>query len=400
MDIIGIICEYNPFHSGHEYQIRQSKLLLGQEPAVLCVMSGDFVQRGEAAVFSKYARAEAACRCGADVVIELPLPWSLSSAEGFANGAVTLLADLGAQHLCFGSEAGELAPLEHIARCITEPGFNDKVSERLRSNPALSYAMARHQLLDELLGEKEAEHISKANNILGVEYLKSIYTNGFTIKPTTVSRQGSTHDGVDGEDGKSAMELRRMMTQGQDLSPYIPAAAYDVFDRERRLGRTRREPDALDTALLSRLRMFDEEYYASIPDASDGAGQRLCRAATEQCSLNAIVGATRTKRYPISRVRRMIMCAALGIKRDMTAEPPPYARVLAANEKGCALLRELDGKSKVPLLTKPASVRQLSERAQKLFALGVSAHDLFVLGYTALEERKGGEDWRTGPKIV
>lgn len=399
MDIIGIVCEYNPFHSGHEYQIQQSRLLLGQEPAVLCVMSGDFVQRGEASVFSKYARAEAACRCGADLVIELPLPWCLSSAEGFSNAAVTLLAALGAERLCFGSEAGALPPLERIAQCILEPDFQDRVSAKLREDASLSYAMARQQVLEDLLGT-EARYISQPNNILGVEYLKTIYSRNLPLKPTTVRRRGSAHDAADGEEAKSAAELRRMMAQGQDLSPYIPEAAFQVFDRERRQGRTRREPEALDTALLSRLRMFDESYYENLPDAADGAGQRLFRAAREEASLSAVVAAARTKRYPMSRIRRMCMCAALGVTREMTAGLPSYARVLAATEKGCALLRELDGKSEIPVLTKPAAVKQLGQQAQSLFALGASAHDLFTLGYTAVEERKGGSDWRTGPKIV
>ena len=398
MDIVGIVCEYNPFHSGHEYQMQQSRLL-GQDPAVLCVMSGDFVQRGEPAVFSKYSRAEAACRCGADLVIELPLPWCLSSAEGFASGALLLLASLGVGQLCFGSEAGSIEPLDRIAQCIIEPGFQDRVAVKLREDASLSYAMARQQALEELLGD-EAGHIAQPNNILGVEYLKAIYRNSLPIKPSTVERRGSAHDGAGGEGMRSAAELRRMMTQGLDLSPYIPAAAFQVLDRERRQGRTRREPDALDAALLSRLRMFDEGYYCSLPDAAEGAGQRLCRAAKEEASLNAVVAAARTKRYPMSRIRRMCMCAALGVTRDMTVLPPPYARVLAANEKGCALLRELDGKSSVPLLTKPAAVKQLSAQAQQLFALGASAHDLFALGYTAVEERKGGNDWRTGPRIV
>ena len=123
MAVIGIVCEYNPFHRGHELHIQKSRAALGEESAVLCVQSGDFVQRGEAAVYDKFARAEASCRCGADLVVELPLPWCLSSAEGFARGAVSLLGALGATHLSFGSETGELEALRALAGTLREPDF-------------------------------------------------------------------------------------------------------------------------------------------------------------------------------------------------------------------------------------------------------------------------------------
>jgi len=129
MSIIGIVCEYNPFHNGHEYHIAMSKKKLGEDASIVCVMSGDFVQRGEAAMYSKYARAEAACRCGVDLVLELPLPWCLSSAEGFARGAVGLLGGLGAGYISFGSECGETEPLEEIAPNKRHPLLHKTVSQ-------------------------------------------------------------------------------------------------------------------------------------------------------------------------------------------------------------------------------------------------------------------------------
>lgn len=399
MSIIGIVCEYNPFHSGHEYQIAQSVERLGPESTVLCVMSGDFVQRGEAAAFSKYARAEAACRCGADVVIELPLPWCLSSAEGFASGAVSLLSALGAQHLCFGSESGNLSILEEIAQCIMAPDFQNSVKTKLQQDASLSYAMARQQVLENKLGTT-AKLIAQPNNILAVEYLRAMYDQRLDIKPLTIKREGSEHDGKGSGKYRSAAELRRMMMQGADISPYVPAAAFKVLESEWQHGRMRRQTDLFDAAILSRLRMFDESYFSALPDAGDGAGQRLYKAVREEPSLDSVVAAARTKRYPMSRIRRMCMCAALGVRGGMSADTPPYARVLAANEKGRELLRSLDGNTAVPIVTKPASVKQLGQNAQSVFAIGASAHDLFVLGYTAVEERKGGNDWRTGPRIV
>ena len=125
--VLGVVCEYNPFHQGHLYQLAESRRAAGEDSTIVCAMSGDFVQRGEAAICAKFARAEAAVACGADLVAELPLPWCLSSAEGFARGAVGLLNALGAERLCFGSETGELAPLEELARLLQEPDFLEAV---------------------------------------------------------------------------------------------------------------------------------------------------------------------------------------------------------------------------------------------------------------------------------
>lgn len=399
MSIIGIVGEYNPFHSGHEYHIRQSRQALGEDCPVVCVMSGDFVQRGEPAIYSKFARAEAACRCGADLVVELPLPWSLSSAEGFARGAVYLLSKLGVTHLSFGSEAGELEPLETIAQTLLDPAVNGEIKQVLSSDASLPYALARQKALETRLGELSSQ-LELPNNILAVEYLKAIYELRLDLQPMTVLRFGSGHD-KEGESGpKSASELRRMIRKGADISPFIPKEAVQVFAREKQQGRAFTDTDMLEAAIISRLRLFGPGYYEALPDGNDGIGRRLYVAAHEEASLDAITAAAKTKRYALARIRRMCMCAALGVKAGMAEELPPYARVLAANARGCALLREISRKGEIPVITKPASVREMSAECREIFSLGSAAHDLYVLGFCAREEKKGGKEWRTSPKIV
>ena len=399
MSIIGIVGEYNPFHSGHEYHIRQSRQALGEDCPVVCVMSGDFVQRGEPAIYSKFARAEAACRCGADLVVELPLPWSLSSAEGFARGAVYLLSKLGVTHLSFGSEAGELEPLETIAQTLLDPAVNGEIKQVLSSDASLPYALARQKALETRLGELSSQ-LELPNNILAVEYLKAIYELRLDLQPMTVLRFGSGHD-QEGESGpKSASELRRMIRKGADISPFIPKEAARVFEREIQQGRSYTDTDMVEAAIISRLRLFGPAYYEALPDGNDGSGRRLYVAAHEEASLDAITAAAKTKRYALARIRRMCMCAALGVKAGMAEELPPYARVLAANARGCALLREISRKGEIPVSTKPASVREMSAECRDIFSLGSAAHDLYVLGFCAREEKKGGKEWRTSPKIV
>lgn len=399
MNVIGIVGEYNPFHNGHEYHIRQSRKALGEDCPVVCVMSGDFVQRGEPAVYSKFARAEAACRCGADLVVELPLPWSLSSAEGFARGAVYLLSRLGVTHLSFGSEAGELEPLETLAQTLIDPAVNGEIKSILSADASLPYAVARQQALENRLGELSTQ-LELPNNILAVEYLKAIYDLRLEMHPLTVLRFGSGHD-REGDCGpKSAAEIRRVINHGGDISPFVPREANLVWEREKQQGRALTDKNILEAAILSRLRMFNSTYYEALPDGGDGIGRRLYKAAHEEASLDAITAAAKTKRYALSRLRRMCMCAALGIKAGMAEELPPYVRVLAANARGCGLLREVSRKGEIPVITKPASVRELPGECMELFRLGADAHDLYVLGLCAREEKKGGKEWRTSPKIL
>ena len=349
-------------------------------------------------MFSKFARAEAACRAGADLVLELPLPWCLSSAEGFAMGAVSLLAAVGCTQLSFGSESGDVETLRKLAREILDPDTQREIAALLQRLPELSYAMARERVLTEKLGEC-GSLLSQPNNILAVEYLKAIYKKTYPITPVTVKRIGSGHDKAGEQGPKSASELRGLMETGADISEYIPEAALSVYRRERTAGRVQ-DKAVLETALLSRLRMLDRAVYESLPDGGDGAGARLWKAVREESTLEDIAQAARTKRYPLARMRRMLLCAALGVSAEYTKTLPPYARVLAADSAGCAYLREIDGKSAVPVLTKPAAVRRLDGSAAKVFALGASAHDVYTLQNVTNSDKKCGRDWRNGPVIV
>lgn len=400
MKTVGIVAEYNPFHLGHEYHIRKTREIVGEECAVVCAMSGDFVQRGEAAMYSKFARAEAAVRAGVDLAVELPAPWSLSSAEGFARGAAALLAACGAEYISFGIEAGDIAPLQAIADALCDEAMNAAVRDLLNENANLSYAAARQIAVERKLGALAAL-LEKPNNILAVEYLKAINTLALDLAPIAVCRTGAGHD-VQNDDSAlpSAMDIRRRILRGESAAQYIPAPANAVYDAEREKGRVA-DPDAIELAVLSRLRMLPREAFCALPDASGGAGERLYAAAKAEPTLDAVLAAAKTKRYALSRLRRMCMCAALGVSADMAATLPPYIRVLAATERGCTLLRRLNDRDDgLPVITKPAAVSALADECRRVFAVGVSAHDLYTLSFRAKQERKGGEDWRISPKIV
>ncbi len=400
MSVIGIVGEYNPFHYGHKHHIAETKRLLGEDCPVVCAMSGDFIQRGEAAVYSKFARAEAAVRSGVDLVLELPPAWALSSAEGFARGAVGLLGSIGVvTHLSFGSECGEVEPLETLAEILLDPLIGADIRRELEAQEGIPFAAARQRAVAKRAGELSGQ-LETPNNILAVEYIKAVYEQGLSIKPVTVQRFGSGHDKISESGHKSAAEIRRALANGADISASVPGSAYEIYRREDKLGRGPVLMENLESAMISRLRMLPDSAFAALPDAGEGLNNRLARAAREESGLDAVIAAAKSKRYALSRIRRMVMCAVLGRSADMSRETPPYARVLAANARGCALLRDMEGKARIPVITKPAAVKELGAECREVFDRSSSAHDLYVLGYSAKEERRGGADWRTSPKIV
>jgi len=398
MNIIGIVAEYNPFHNGHLHHIMESKSILSREAAIICVMSGNFVQRGDVAVFDKHARAEAAAKCGADLVLELPLPWVISSAEGFARGAVGLLGSLGVvTHLSFGSECGGVEPLNALAIALMEPSVDARIKAEL-SAEGIPYAVARQRALEVEVGEM-AKLLETPNNILAVEYLKALYTLRLGMKPMTVKRHGAGHDKI-GSGHKSAAELRGFICAGKSIIEHLPREAAEVFREASVRGRGPVNISNVETAILSRLRFMSAAAFNSVPDASEGLGNRLCRAAWAEPTFDAVLSAAKTKRYALSRLRRMLISASLGITEGMAEVTPPYARILAANETGRGLIRMISEKSKVPVITRPAGAKTLGKKEKSLFELESAATDLYVLGYSAVEERKGGSDFRESPRMV
>ena len=397
MNVMGVVCEYNPFHRGHLLHLERCRAALGEESPVVCVMSGDFVQRGEGAVYDKFVRAEAACRCGADLVAELPLPWALSSAEGFARGAVALLGALGASHIGFGSETGETEPLQELAHALLEPETMERIRTLMGRERNLSFAAARERVLTSLLGERAAL-LRNPNDILAVEYLKAAEEQKLALRPLAILREGAGHDEAGGGSGPcSASELRRRLRAGESLGGEIPAEAEAVYARARAEGRELRDPALLEIAVLSRLRMLEREKFDALPDGGEGLGLRLWKAVQEEAGLEGILAAAKSKRYALARLRRMCLAAALGLERESAKGLPPYARILAFNERGRELLRELDGNCGIPVLIRPAEARRLSAEAERVFLLGAGAHDLYVLGLPLPEQRKAGDDWRAGP---
>ena len=397
MRICGIVAEYNPFHNGHLHHIRQTRQLLGDDCAIVCCMSGNFVQRGEAALLPKHIRARMALACGADLVLELPSAYALQSAEGFGSAAVYLLNALGVvTDLSFGSECGDIELLQQIAAVLLEHRTIQDTLHLLQTG--ISYAAARERALYQQIREKSAV-IAHPNNILGIEYLKALQTLNSTMVPHTVSRAGAGHDAeAPAESMASASHLRSLLRDPQpgDPSPYMPAEAHRLLQKAAADGMALTDFSRWDAAASTYFLRLTPEQLAQLPDAAEGLEHRLHGAIHSCRTFDAICTAAKTKRYTLSRIRRMLLCAYLGITREDTLSPPPYARVLAFNDTGRSVLRQATEATAVPLITKPAHIRQLSPRAVSLFEKEVLATDLYNAALPAYHQLPIGAEWQQG----
>ena len=397
MAAAGIITEYNPLHMGHVHLMAEARRLLGPETGILCVMSGNYVQRGDFAAAGKHARAAAAVRSGADLVLELPVPWALSSAEGFAAGAVEILKATGAvSHLVFGSEGGDAAPLVRCAEALCSGAFPEALRKELKKGD--SFPAARQRALEALLSKEDAAALSRPNDTLGVEYCKALRGSG--IQPVAVLRRGAAHDGADVGDGiASASAIRALLRQGEEeaaLGLCAPAMA-EAYRMEREAGRAPASLERCERAFLARLRFLEEADWAALELGNEGLYRRFFRSSRSAASLSELLETVKTKRYPLARLRRTVFRAYLGLPPALP-EGPAYLRVLAANERGTALLAGMRKTAALPVLTKPAAVRRLGPGARCLFDLEARADRLYALACP--DPAAVPDAWRTGPVIV
>ena len=396
MNIAGITAEYNPFHTGHAYQISALKAQLGPDTSVVAVMSGSWVQQGRPAVTDKWTRARMALNGGADLILELPTVWAAASAESFARGAVELLCRCGViDTLCFGSETGELAPLLAAAECLDSPDYPEQLRKALEGGA--SFAAARQVAVEALIGPSGAA-LASPNNNLGVEYLRALRSLHSNIKPVTIRREGAAHNSLDrtGEGFRSATQLRQHLARGEweAVRPYVPAGNLDILQSA-----PLADPRLGERAVLACLRKMTAEDWAKLPDAGAGEGlpQRLERAGRQCQSLDDFFTLAKTRRYAMARLRRMALWAFLGLTAADIPDEPPYLRVLGFNARGREVLKEMKQKARLPILTKPAHARALDGPGRQLFELEARCTDLYGLFLPQLPPP--GQEWTRGPVI-
>lgn len=401
MAVAGIIAEYNPFHRGHAWQLSALRGQLGQDTEVVAVMSGNYVQRGDLAIMNKIARAEAALKCGVDLVLELPTPWSCATAERFAQGGVALLAACGVvTHLVFGSECGDLDALWSAAQCLDGEEY-PLVLRRLLST-GMTFAAARQAAVDQLT-DGGGQCLSQPNDNLAVEYLRALsrLDSAGGIEPVTFRRVGAAHDSAEPGAYASASYLRSLILSGdRSWRESMPEASADVLDRELSAGRAPVSLAGCERAVLSRLRTMEEEEFAPYDGGREGLYHRFFRAVSTGRTLDELLEEAKTKRYTLARLRRLMLHSFLGVCPAEGDASPPYLRVLGANERGRKLLRRMASEAALPVVVRPAAARTLGPEARTLFNQETRCTDLYTLAYPQLKQSVPGSECLAGPVML
>ena len=366
MLVAGIIAEYNPFHNGHALLIERARQAGATH--VVAVMSGNFVQRGEPALFHHSVRARAALGAGADLILQLPVPYAVSGAQSFARAGVEILDAFGCDWLVFGSECGDSDIIGETADAVYSDEIKPLIAEELKKG--ISFASARENALRSI-NPAFADIVRCPNNILGVEYAAAIKRINSRMKPVTFMREGAAHDSSQTDCNiASASLIRNKILNGEDWSAYVPdSSAFDGCDKA--------DLRNIERAILVKMRTADREDFAATPDISEGIENRILSAAQQATSLEELYSLAKTKRYSHARIRRIIINYFLGIKAEDLEISVPYIRVTGFNSRGAELLRAEE--SRLPVITKAADTASLGEDAQRVFAAECRAGDLYAL---------------------
>lgn len=396
MQIIGIVAEYNPFHRGHHHQISQLKAQFGEETAIVAVMSGNFVQRGEPALLDKWERAKLAIRGGADLILELPTLWAVSSAETFAQGAIDILLGTGIVNtLSFGCEEEDFSKLHKVAKFLSSEEFETSLQEYLSKGESypkasVSALTAQHPDL--------AATLSSPNNLLGISYLSALEKRDAKLNIAPILRKGAPHDSdTPQETFASASYLRHTILNGtpEDALAYLPPACQDFLEAKdfARLSHCTR-------AILARLRTMTEEDYLALPLCTAGLHNKLRRAAQESTTLEELYQNAKARHITHARIRRMILWAFLNLKEEDRPPSPPYLRVLAMNSRGKILLKAMKDTASLPLITKAAHSYDIGGETQKVFLQEARSTDLYELCRDKFGEVANKREFSTNPVIL
>ncbi|MCH5203315.1 MAG: nucleotidyltransferase family protein [Oscillospiraceae bacterium] len=387
MNTAAIIAEYNPFHNGHRYHIEQTRKAGATH--IVSIMSGNFVQRGDLAIFDKYARTKTALDNGVDLVIELPARYSLMSAEGFARGAVGIISALNCvDMLSFGSECGDISALKEASAAIEYCIHSSKFDEQIQRGQ--SYPAALQKALREYYTEDVSEIIQSPNNTLAIEYLSALDNIGSRIKPFTITRTAAHDSDISKSDEEygeltSASAIRRKIRNNEDYSAFAPVVEAPTADLPR-----------LECAVLAKLRMLSPDDFEQIYDCINGLGNRLYKASRAARSLDELYFLAKNKSVTLARVRRAVLCAFLGITKTISAAPPAYIHVLGMNERGKEILAAAN--SSIPVDTSLRALSKTSPAAHKQAVFEARLGDVYSLAFET--PRPCGSDFTAKPIIV
>ena len=393
MKVCGIVAEYNPLHNGHLYQLKYVREVLGADFIIVCI-SGDFVQRGEPAVVDKYIRARMALLAGADLVVEMPVQNACGSAEFFASGGVSVLDSLGVVDcLCFGAEdeSADSGRFMNVARLLSdEPEvFRDELKRAAAEG--LTFAVARERALKKAVLEDFAFLLSSPNNILGVEYCKSLIKRNSTIVPVPLHRIGAGYHSESLDQGgfSSASAIRELLNKAYgsaetaeettalfaELCRHMPEKCAELLFEAFRKNRLMFAED-LDQVLFYQLLKEDIPGIFEYQDVTEDLGRRIIKLRNEYRGFEQFAGLVKSRNYTLTRVRRALVHILLGIRNADVHHDAAFCRVLGFRKGSAALLSEIKQKSRIPLITRPSGY-MLSPEAERQYLLHVQSSNIY-----------------------
>ncbi len=348
MSVIGIVCEFNPFHNGHKHLIDSVK---NQGDIIVCVMSGNFVQRGEPAIFPKDIRVKSALMNGADIVLELPFVYATASAETFAYNAVKILDSFGCDKIAFGTENANINSLNKIVDVLTDEKFDIELKKCLETGE--SYPSARQSALNKFIDNYD---ISLPNNILAVEYLKAIRKLNSKMQPISVNRIGADYnDDFAVDDFASATHIRSLVYENKPFDKFVPYNVIDLYHNAISTGKIlSKDKYNVSSLALLRSKIFDNS--ENIANMSEGLKNRINDAICNCVSLEEIYDSVKTKRYTHSRIRRAVLCRQFDITNDDLKTDVPYCRLLGFNKNCKDVIGKLVASCNLPFIVRYSDI--------------------------------------------
>ena len=390
--VLGVICEYNPFHNGHLYHLDQSKRMTGSNYTV-AIMSGNFTQRGSTAIIDKWARAESALKNGVDLVIELPVLYAISSAENFAEGSIHILDSLKVvDYLSFGAETSDIDILEKIADVLYKEPKSYKILLSKELDKGLSFPKARENALLEYLDDtkKYSNVLSSPNNILGIEYIKALKKYKSNIKPISIARFEAGHNDIAYSGNiASATAIRNIIKNGgfDILRNLIPPSSFNILIDNIKQGHVIPDLSVFERQIIYNLRKMSTDEIAELPDVTEGLEFSIKKAANACNTIQEFLNIIKSKRYTSTRIQRILLYSLLGItKKDMNLSKKinPYIRVLGLNKRGKFLISEIaKSNPKLEIIT---SVKRFSDNSTNknlklLLDKDIFATNVYTIGY-------------------
>jgi predicted nucleotidyltransferase len=415
MSVLGVIAEFNPLHNGHLHFIQRAKQSKDFS-ATICVMSGSFVQRGEAALCNKWVRTRMALQAGIDLVIELPFSFAVRSAYFFARGSIELLYRTGVvSHLAFGSESGQLEQLQSIAAIIANENPEYKYHLKHYLAKGLSFPVARAQTIQKIMGEQICDLeriILQPNNILAVEYLRVLEQEAISIEPLTIPRIGSGYNSIELSAYASASAIRHSLLEhplNDDNMGSMPADVSALLQEEIQAGRAPVTLNSLEQAILAKLRTISLAKLSKIYEITEGLEHRIQAAANSSGTLEELRQSIKSKRYSLTRINRLLLYSFLGIETEQMQSfdqhGPLYLHILGFSTKGRKILQEIKNKSSVRIINRGSEVKSVYQDTsnptlQAMLGLDIQATDIYTLLYPHSSNRQGSQDFTTSPVII